>query len=87
MPPTMHVLTHSYNKEMAEVDDIRDVIGGSSFLTSRGSSGVRIANYMALSAHLKMLRSRKLTNLMTLMSIQLLLLPVKIPKSSGARGR
>lgn len=31
---------------MADVDEMRLVIGGSSFLTNRGSRGVRIANYM-----------------------------------------
>ena len=44
MPPTIHVLTHSYRSEIAEVEEIRFVIGGSNFRTSRGSSGVKIAN-------------------------------------------
>ena len=44
IPPTIQVLTHSYKSEMAEVDEIRFVIGGKSFRTSLGSSGVRIAN-------------------------------------------
>jgi hypothetical protein len=30
---------------MAEVEEMRFVIGGNSFLTSLGSSGVKIANY------------------------------------------
>lgn len=40
----IQVRTHSYSKEMADVDEMRDVRGGSSLRISRGSSGVRIAN-------------------------------------------
>ena len=40
----MHVRTHSYSKDMAEVVEMRSVIGGCSFFTSRGSYGVRVPN-------------------------------------------
>ena len=44
MPPTIQVRTHSYKREMAEVEEMSEVMGGSSFRTNRVSSGVRIAN-------------------------------------------
>jgi hypothetical protein len=70
---------------MADVDDIKFVIGGSSFLTSLGSRGVRIANWRELSG--TMTSAESPTSLTTLINIQLLLLPVKIANNSGASGR
>lgn len=80
IPPTMHVLTHSYSSEIALVDEIKLVIGGRSLRTRRGSNGVKIANCCQNSL-------TKLTSLTTLINIQLLLLLVKISNNSGARGR
>lgn len=39
IPPMIHVWTHSYRRDIAGVVEIRSVIGGWSFLTSRGSCG------------------------------------------------
>lgn len=51
MPPTIHVRTHSYNKDIAEVLEMRVVIGGRSFRTKRGSRGVNMANWKAVLAN------------------------------------
>ena len=45
IPPMIQVWTHSYSNEIAGVVDIRSVMGGCSFLTNRGSCGVRVPNY------------------------------------------
>lgn len=45
MPPCIMPLMHSYNKDMADVSRMIFVRGGSSFLISRGSRGVNVANY------------------------------------------
>ena len=83
----MHVRTHSYKREMAEVEEMSEVMGGRSFRTSRGSSGVRIANFPSSALNGQWGFEGQRTSLTILMSIQLLLLPVKIPNSSGASGR
>lgn len=78
----IHVRTHSYSNDIAEVDEIRDVMGASNLRTSLGSNGVKIANYPLVRPWTEVP-----TNFTTLMSIQLLLLPVRIENSSGANGR
>lgn len=45
MPPWMMLLIHSYSKDIAGVVRMRVVNNGSSFLTKRGSSKLRVANY------------------------------------------
>lgn len=45
MPPWIIPLMHSYSKDMAGVVCMILVRGGRSFLTRRGSRGVRVANY------------------------------------------
>jgi hypothetical protein len=45
MPPCMMPLIHSYSSDIADVSLMIFVSGGSSFLISRGSSGVNVANY------------------------------------------
>jgi hypothetical protein len=45
MPPCIMPLMHSYSSDMADVSRMIFVSGGSSFLISRGSSGVKVANY------------------------------------------
>lgn len=44
MPPCIMPLIHSYNSDMADVSRMILVNGGRSFLISRGSRGVRVAN-------------------------------------------
>ena len=44
MPPIIHVRTHSYSNDIADVVDMSSVIGGWSFFTNRGSYGVRVPN-------------------------------------------
>lgn len=44
IPPWMMPLMHSYSSDMAGVVRIMLVRGGSNFLASRGSKGVKVAN-------------------------------------------
>ena len=44
IPPRIMPLMHSYRSDIAPVVRIIEVSGGSSFLTSRGSRGVNVAN-------------------------------------------
>ena len=44
IPPWMTPLIHSYSSDMAGVVRIKVVKGGKSFLISRGSKGVKVAN-------------------------------------------
>ena len=64
-------------------------MGGRSLRTSLGSSGVRIANCHKHLPRIYMNRQgeRQRTSFTTLIRTQLLLLPVKMPKRSGAKGK
>lgn len=57
MPPWMIPLMHSYSSDMAGVVLMRSVKGGSNLRTSRGSRGVRVANYGPVSENLHMKHS------------------------------
>lgn len=48
IPPWMIPLIHSYSRDMAGVVRMRSVKGGSNLRTSRGSSGVRVANWKSV---------------------------------------
>jgi len=48
MPPWMMPFIHSYKSDIAGVVRIIEVSGGRSFRTSRGSRGVKVANYKIL---------------------------------------
>lgn len=73
---------------MAGVVDMRSVIGGWSFLTSRGSYGVNVPNSMVCQRmRCTPLHKNMLTSFIIFMSIQLFEDVVMRWKSWGANGR
>lgn len=76
----IQVCTHSYRSETAGVVEMSSLIGLRSFLTRRGSNGVKAPRYQvrnqekseyeSLTAR-SVMEKGQLTNLMSLMSIQL----------------
>jgi hypothetical protein len=86
MPPWMMPFIHSYKRDIAGVVRMIEVSGGRSFLTRRGSRGVKIANYIML-ARARNGKSSVLTSLMSLIAIQLFPLSTRSSNSLGARGK
>jgi hypothetical protein len=60
IPPWMIPLMHSYDSDIAGVVLIISVSGGSNFRTSRGSKGVRVANYKSSQKELLLIRGARM---------------------------
>lgn len=87
IPPWIIPLIHSYSNDIAGVVRIRSVKGGSNLRTSRGSKGVRVANYNKKSTAVLVKNFGVPTSLINLMAIQLLPPSTSSSNSRGASGR
>ena len=78
---------HSYRSDMAGVVRMSVVRGGKSFLISRGSNGVSVANCYLLATYREVWYISTLTNLIIFIAIQLLPPSTRRSNKRGAKGR